>query len=278
MGYIIAITVGALAGLHASIWGSYKDGPYEGFRWRKFVRSTLVGAVLGGGAHHVVQWDLGDPGHRFVWWGLIYCLERAANEFWKYFLREEDQSKYTIPMQFGVFGVPMKNAPKRIAIGLVVAAGCVAAFFGIEDLEASATHWPPWLVVITVGGLFGWISAFGGAWKDAPIEGFETLKFFRSPSIAIAFAGVTSLFVSSWAAIALAAEGFTVAAIETYKTFFYGGRPPGKFAGKPIVEPAHLTRRRAFVPAFAAIWALVVAHLVLAVIDRGWIDVRVLAP
>jgi hypothetical protein len=35
-----------------------------------------------------------------------------------------------------------------------------------------------------VASISGWISAFLGAWKDAPIEGFETLKFFRSPVVA----------------------------------------------------------------------------------------------
>ena len=60
-----------------------------------------------------------------------------------------------------------------------------SVFFGIRALErAFGDSWPTWLTVVTVGGFFGWISAFGGAWKDAPIEGFETFKFFRSPGVA----------------------------------------------------------------------------------------------
>ena len=39
--------IGALAGLHTSTWGMYKDAPHEGFTWPKYFRSTVVGAALG---------------------------------------------------------------------------------------------------------------------------------------------------------------------------------------------------------------------------------------
>ncbi|HTJ46194.1 MAG TPA: hypothetical protein VL463_29015 [Kofleriaceae bacterium] len=258
---ILAIVIGALAGLHTSTWGMYKDAAHEGFTWPKYFRSTIVGAVLGGVANQVLDWDLDDPGARFVYWGLIYCLERACTEFWKYFIREEDQSKYFIPMQFGIMGVPMKDAKKRITIGVIVACACVGVFYGIRALEARyAGVWPRWLVVVTVGSFFGWISAFGGAWKDAPVEGFETFKFFRSPAVAASWAFVVSRLTLSWTVIAIAAEGFTVASIETYKTFFFPNKPRGKFAGKPILHPEYLEIRKRFVSLYAGIWALVIAH------------------
>jgi hypothetical protein len=264
--YVVAIVIGALAGLHVSTWGMYKDAPHEGFAWPKYFRSTIVATVIGGATQYFVQWDLvHDAGLRFVYFGLIYCLERAASEFWKYFIREEDQSKYFIPMQFGVMGKPMKNAAKRITIGVVVALACVGVFFAIRALEKSwGASWPTWLVVITVGSFFGWISAFGGAWKDAPIEGFETFKFFRSPSIAAAWAFVVAQFTPSWTIIAIAAEGFTVASIETYKKFGFPDKPPGKFAGKPVLHPEYFEKRRAFVPLYIGIWVLVLGHLLLA--------------
>jgi len=258
----LAILVGALAGLHSSTWGMYKDAPHEGFTWPKYFRSTVVGAALGGVTEAIMHWDLRAPGTRLVLWGLIYCLERAATEGWKSFVREEDQGKYTIPMQFGIMGVPMTGARKRAAIGAVVALACAGVVLAIRALEDRyAGSWPRGLVVITIGSLFGWISAFGGAWKDAPIEGFETFKFFRSPAVAASWALVVSQLTPSWPVIALAAEGFTVASIETYKTFGFPDRPRGKFAGKPILHPEQLARRRGFVPVYAAIWALVVGHL-----------------
>ncbi len=268
MNQLLATLLGALAGLHISTWGMYKDAPHEGFGWAKYFRSTLVGALLGLGAYQFVGWDLvGDPGARFLYWGLCYLLERAATEFWKYFIREEDQSKYFIPMQFGLFGVPMKDARKRIAVGLVVAGVCVGLFFAVRALDRRF-DWPMWVVVPTVGAIFGWISAFGGAWKDAPVEGFETFKFFRSPAVAAAWAAVCAQFTGSWVIIAMAAEGFTVASIETYKTFFFPHKPRGKFAGKPILHPRYVQFRYRFVPLYVAIWALVIGHLVWALL-RG---------
>ncbi len=261
MNYAIATLIGFLAGLHTSTWGMYKDAPQEGFTWAKYFRSAITGALLGAGTHYVTQWDLTDPAARFVYWGLIYCLERAVTEFWKYFIREEDQAKYFIPMQFGIMGKPMKDAKKRISIGVGVAAICFAIFFGLRAVEQRyAADVPTWVLVITVGAIFGWISAFGGAWKDAPIEGFETFKFFRSPGIAAAWAAVLVHFTVSWMVLAIAAEGFTVAAIETYKTFFFPSRPRGKWAGKPVHHPEYLTIRLKFVPLWVGIWLLVIFH------------------
>jgi len=266
--YLLAALIGLLAGLHISTWGMYKDAPHEGFGWPKYFRSTIVGGLLGLGAWRFVGWDLaGDPAARFLYWGLCYLLERAATEFWKYFIREEDQSKYFIPMQFGLFGVPMKDARKRITIGVIIAAACVGLFFAIRALERRV-DWPMWVVVPTIGAAFGWISAFGGAWKDAPIEGFETFKFFRSPAMAAAWAAACAQFTSSWVIIALAAEGFTVATIETYKTFFFPHKPRGKFAGKPILHPEYVQFRYRFVPVYVTIWLLVAVHLGWALLDR----------
>jgi hypothetical protein len=258
---LLAILIGGLAGLHTSTWGMYKDAPHEGFTWPKYFRSTLVGAALGGITQAIVHWDLGAPGNRFVFWGLIYCLERAATEFWKYFIREEDQSKDFIPMQFGIMGKPMKDARKRIPIGVIVAAICFGLFFLLRWMDQRFPGTPRWLEVVTVGSVFGWISAFGGAWKDAPVEGFETFKFFRSPGVAAGWAAVCAHFTDSWVVLAIAAEGMTVASIETYKTFFFPTKPRGKFAGKPILHPEYLDIRKKFVPLYAGIWALVLAHL-----------------
>ena len=270
MNYLIATVIGLLAGLHTSTWGMYKDAPHEGFTWPKYFRSTIVATLLAIITEHIIQWDLTDAGNRFVFWGLIYCLERAATEFWKYFIREEDQAKYFIPMQFGVMGKPMKDAKKRITIGVIIGLACVGVFFGIRALEEMANGtWPRLLVVITVGSFFGWISAFGGAWKDAPIEGFETFTFFRSPGVAAAWALIVSLLCSSWTAIALAGEGFTVASIETYKTFFFPNKPRGKFAGMPVTNPEYLTKRKAFIPLYFGIWAVVLVHLAIGIAQRA---------
>jgi hypothetical protein len=116
-------------------------------------------------------------------------------------------------------------------------------------------------MVLVIGSLGGWISAFGGAWKDAPSEGFQVLKFFRSPLLAFLYAFGLSYLTDSILAITLAATGFTVATTETYKTFFFPSKPRGKFAGRPIVYPEILNWRRRFVPLYVAIWIALAALL-----------------
>jgi hypothetical protein len=116
-------------------------------------------------------------------------------------------------------------------------------------------------MVLVIGSVGGWISAFGGAWKDAPSEGFQVLKFFRSPLLAFVYAFGLSYLTDSILAITLAATGFTVATTETYKTFFFPSKPRGKFAGRPIVFPEILNWRRRFVPLYVAIWIALAALL-----------------
>ncbi len=264
MNYLIALCVGTCAGLHTSTWGMYKDAPHEGFTWPKYFRSTIVGAVLGLIAYWFVGWDMTQPANILVYFGICYVLERGATEFWKSFWREEDQSKYFIPMQFGVMGKPIKDRTKRMTIGVIYAGVVIAAFLAIHFLDQAELGWPKWLVVITIGSVGGWISAFGGAWKDAPVEGFETFKFFRSPGVATAYAAMVAHFTDSYLAIAMAGLGFTIATIETYKTFFFPNKPRGKFAGKPIDYPDMLQRRKKFVPIYASIWLGVIISAVLA--------------
>ena len=112
---------------------------------------------------------------------------------------------------------------------------------------------PVWLVV-AIGGLGGWISAFGGAWKDAPKEGFQIFKFFRSPIIASLFALALSYLSDDLVLVTLAATGFCVATTETYKTFFFPSVPRGKFAGMPVHFPDMLRKRQPFILLYAAIW------------------------
>jgi hypothetical protein len=59
----------------------------------------------------------------------------------------------------------------------------------------------------------------------------------------------------------LAATGYTVAATETYKTFFFPSKPRGKFAGMPIRFPEMRRRRQRFVPLYVAIWVVVLAAI-----------------
>ena len=191
-----------------------------------------------------------------VLFGVTYVLERGLAELYKTFLREEDQSKYFIPMQFAVFGKVVRSRGARLLAG----AGYLAVMLALVAFVAwvDRAPGPPSLAaVLLAGGLGGWISAFGGAWKDAPAEGFQTLKFFRSPAIASLYALGLSFLTDNLVLITLAATGYTVATTETYKTFFFPSKPRGKFAGMPVHHPDMLRRRQHFVPLYVAIWLMV---------------------
>jgi len=155
---------------------------------------------------------------------------------------------------------------KRLLIGFPLAIAIVLVFLGIHWLSKQGTlpATAPLLVIFLIGSISGWISAFLGAWKDAPVEGFETLKFFRSPMWTGIYAVLLSPFTHSYLLLMCASLGFTIATLETYKTFFFPSKPRGKFAGKPILFPVMLERRKSFAVLYYCIWALMIAGFALA--------------
>ena len=269
MNLFLAMLVGLAVGGHIATWGMYKDSIHEGFTRTKYARSILVGAVLAPLASFVLALDVSTASGFVVLFGLTYALERSVTEFWKTFIRDEDQSKYFIPMQFHVMGRVIRNRTARLAIGLGLITAALLLLVGASALEPEpGVQGSLWSLVL-VASMGGWYSAFGGAFKDAPIEGFETLKFFRSPVVAATYGVLVSNFTSSYPLIALCAIGFTVATLETYKTFFFPSKPRGKFAGKPVLYPGMLSRRRYFVPLYVIIWTGVIVGFVSAFVDLG---------
>jgi hypothetical protein len=260
----IAIIIGALAGTHISTWGMYKDSIHEGFTWPKYLRSVLVGTTIAVTLEVITGIDLGTAAGMVVFFGIVYAFERLSLELWKGFIREEDQSKYFIPMQFGVRGKPVQDRRIRWSVGVAVVLLVAFSVWGVRTLQAAYPDLPPWLVLVTIGSLGGWLTAFGGAWKDAPVEGFETFKFFRSPGVSLFWAVILAFFTEDWVYIGIGAAGYSVATIETYKTFFFPSKPRGKFAGKPILYPDMLKKRHYFVPVYVTIWILIIGAYAIA--------------
>ena len=266
MEWLIVLAVGAFAGTHTATWGMYKDAPHEGFQ--RYPRSILVSTVVAPVAYALAGLEATRVADLVILFGVVYVVERALTEFYKVYWRDEDQSKYFIPMQFHVFGTVIYSRPRRLAVGIPHAAVIIGLLFFIRWMQQSSQA-PFWLLVVSLGSIGGWVSAFGGAFKDAPIEGFEWLKFFRSPVVAAIYAFVLSMFTRDLVVIALAAEGFTVATLETYKTFFFPSKPRGKFAGKPVLFPRMLQVRRRFLPVYVLIWITVLSGFVLALTRGG---------
>jgi hypothetical protein len=240
----------------------YKDAPHEGFR--RYWRSIATGACVGPLIVLAVPKDWLSAGSLVLLFGVAYVCERGATEFYKTFIRHEDQSKYFIPAQFHVFGRVIPPGRLRVSIAVGYALVFVAVGLALHFAGPLGGALPRPLAFGLFGSAIGWLIAFGGAFKDAPIEGFETLKFFRSPVIAGIYAALLSPFTDSYLLAALGGAGYSVATIETYKTFFFPHRPRGKFAGKPIAYPQHLATRQRFVPLYAGIWLIMVAGFVAA--------------
>jgi hypothetical protein len=264
MNFLIALIIGLMAGAHSSTWGMYKDAPYEGFTYRKYFRSIILSGLLAILIWMITQLDVSKAYNIFILFGFTYGIERAILEFYKTFLRSEDQSKYFIPMQFHVQGKIVDNKNKRLLIGGAYLIGVLMVFGFVYYLDRSSMNLPWWVVVFFIGTAGGWISAFGGAWKDAPIEGFELFKFFRSPVITAWYALLLSLFTENYLFIAVGALGYTVATIETYKTFFFPTKPRGKFSGKEIKYPEMLIQRQRFVPLYVSIWIAIIITFMIA--------------
>jgi hypothetical protein len=261
---IIAAGIGTLAGLHTATWGMYKDSIHEGFFWPRYFRSPIVGFVMALIAYAIARPALETAGSMVQFFGVVYVLERGAVELWKTFLRNEDQSKYFIPMQFAVFGNVVQSQSRRYLIGAIITTAVCGTFllvhYGAPRLQLQDN---PWLV-FGIATISGWISAFLGAWKDAPIEGFQPLKFVRSPLWAGFWGLLLAHFTGSILVVMMAGLGYTIFTLETYKTFFFPSKPRGKFAGKPISFPDMLHRRQYFVPLYAAIWILALTGFYLA--------------
>jgi hypothetical protein len=270
----LASVVGVLSGTHTAIWGMYKDAIHEGFTTSRFARSVIVGAAVAVAIQIALALPLPAATGIIVLFGLAYAAERGIVEVWKTFVREEDQSKYTIPMQFSVRGVPVRARHARLAAGAVYVAvvGLCLAF--VARADAGPLGEPTAVRSALAGLVVGTIIAVGGAWKDAPSEGFDALKFFRSPCLTVLFALLFSQVTDSYLQIAVAAIGYERAAAETYKTFFFPSKPRGKFAGKPVLFPDMLQRRRYFVPAYVAIWAVVIIAGAVALRDGAARPVR----
>ena len=176
MNGLIALVIGLLAGVHSATWGMYKDFPHEAFTYPKYFRSIVLSGIIAFVAWLIIGIDVSRAHNMFVLFGVTYATERAVLEFYKTFLRTEDQSKYFIPMQLHVFGRVVESKGKRLLVGfayLVVAAAALAA---VAYTQNSGANIPSWVVIVTIGSVGGWISAFGGAWKDDPIEGFEIFR------------------------------------------------------------------------------------------------------
>jgi hypothetical protein len=179
--FLAGLGVSAGAGLYTSLWGAFKDSPYESFKIRTFFRSIWVSLILYTAlfCFGSIREELSSLRLVQVFF-LIMGVERVVTEMYKCFFRNEDQAKYLIPSRITFFGRPISNNLLRYCVGTMIYAAV-----GVI-LTLSAIKIDTYLGFLAVSCMVGLYSALGGAFKDAPFEGFMPLKFLRSPLVTAA--------------------------------------------------------------------------------------------
>lgn len=199
---------------------------------------------------------LADGQTVFVIYLSVFALARIITEFWKLFLRVEPQEDYRIPTQIHwVVGV-VHNPLLRLLMG----AGFLGGIYGCYRLFGLLPHsLPAALTGLIVGGGIGVAEAIAGAYKDGTIEGFSFVKFLKSPTFGALGGLIASCHTTDLAFLLLASIGSMRMFNELLFKILARNYTPGKF--KSLTGPFQewITRRRQFLPPYAATWVLYVA-------------------
>jgi len=226
----LSVLVGAAAGLAMASLGAFKDTAYEGFSARAFARSIVI-ACLVAALGWAISWPYGrtiSPVGGFL---AIIAIERLATEAYKSFIRTPPTGR-RVPSQAAIFGKPVQGRGARLALGALFTSFVVLLLVAIGQLRTVQPGAP----YLAFGVLCGGLVAMGGAWKDAPIEGWSTLAFARSPlvgglvglvasNLPLGTAATSSMAAVTLFFVCLGGERITV---ESYKAFIRR-RCPSKF-------------------------------------------------
>ena len=97
------IAIGAAAGTLVAIGGATKDAPYEGFKWKTFLRSPIIGAIA---APLIAAYN---PSLTAPILGMVtIAAERATVETYKV-LRQRAGDYVPAKFKVGEWGRPLKN-------------------------------------------------------------------------------------------------------------------------------------------------------------------------
>lgn len=249
--------VAAVSGLYTSLWGAFKDSPYEGFKPKTFPRSVYFNVVIFAALYalpalHDRVMGLGLFQLFFVTMG----LERFLAEIYKGFFRTEDQAKYFVPSRITFFGHHVASDAWRYLAGTAIVAVVLAVVWIDVTVEQL-----PWFAITAYST--GLLVSLGGAYKDAPFEGFKPLKFQRS---GVVLAMLSPLFYCQNDGQAPVSLGFLIYmngglerfVVEYYKTYIQRNMS-GKFRSDIERHQRELETREKFHYAALVIMAGLVA-------------------
>ncbi|MEO8139499.1 MAG: hypothetical protein ABI742_07635 [Gemmatimonadota bacterium] len=131
---LFALFIGALAGLHTSSWGMFKDAAHEGFTLRTFLRSILLSTALAPIMVGLLGLRPADPASVVLLFGAVYATERALTETWKRFcFPSSPRGKFAgKPVLFPDFlRLRLLAVPGYVAIWMLVLAAFTTALYRI---------------------------------------------------------------------------------------------------------------------------------------------------
>lgn len=211
---IYYIFSGLLGVINMILWGLYSDLLIERFSILKIFRSVLIGILWS-----ILLFIINPNLPLFIIALVVISLERITTEIYKALIRLEDQNKYKIPSDLNI----RVNRKLKLFFGLLLILILGILIYSIEI--------PINKIYLTL--IIGVFIALSGMLKDAPFEGFDLIKFFRSPIVAV-IVGIFLLFLFpdvSGKYFLLAIAGGERIISEFYKKIFRG-RIPGKFKQK----------------------------------------------
>lgn len=270
MSFTIQLAVSAISGLYTSLWGAFKDSPYEGLKPKTFPRSIYFNVVIFLVLYFVPPFDARVQAlSLFQLFFLTMGLERFLAEIYKGFFRTEDQDKYFVPSRITFFGTHVASDLLRYGTGVVI----VALVFAVTWIDVTVESFVAVAITAYATGL---LVSLGGAYKDAPFEGFMPLKFQRSGFVLALLSPVFYFSNNPAAPISL---GFLIYmngglerfVVEYYKTYIQRNMS-GKF--RPDLEriQKHLDERERYHYAALAIIAGLVGLYVWALLNLNSMD------
>ena len=252
----LMLGVGFAAGLHAAMYGAYKDSPHESFHPHRCVREIAIAMGIGA---VMAYWRIGQEESPFILYLSIFALARVATEVWKLFIRQEPIEDWRIPSQMHIVSGVIQSRGVRLALGI----GWLFGIYGLWGLSKWAI--PDTLPIpvrgMLVGMTAGVAEAMCGGYKDGSIEGFYWHKFIKSPVFGALGGLVASGHTDSTAFLMLGAVGSMRMLLELVFKLVVPGYTPGKFRSMTGQSTEWTAARHLFIPPYALTWAL---YLVLA--------------
>lgn len=250
---MIPIIISFSVGIHVACYGIFKDSPYENFNVLKVLREIILCLLIFLVLNIYFNWLIFGEKY-YVLFSLILIISRIVTELYKQFVRVEDQKRYKIPSQVHVF----KMIPENRLIRLILVLPVIITSFLIYKLTLNiySLYIDSVFKGFLIGLSGGVLTALGGGYKDGFFEGFDGLKFWRSPIVGALAGGFIASKTQNPLLILLASMGCERMIVEFYKGFLISGYVPGKFKLKKALYLVWLEKRKLIYWPYLFTWLL----------------------